>query len=232
MRVIAPDPSRMIDLPGVGPCPRPVDIDQTVTGFRDLVSLRVYDFGAGAVIDGEAEGDEVIVALLSGAVTIEVTGARAGPGGAGFTLHADGDRAIYLPPLHRYRLTPLAPAIVAYARARADARSGGAADETATAPRAFAPANGVLAVEDAAERLRLRLIPLLGDTDASAGLDEGLERLALVTAPAGVGGEGATELGALDTLVLAPGEGARLLVGSGEVEGGELLAVAALRLRG
>jgi hypothetical protein len=55
MQVIEPDFDRMIELPGVGPTPRPVDIDQSVTGFRDLVSLRIYEFADGTTIDGEAE---------------------------------------------------------------------------------------------------------------------------------------------------------------------------------
>jgi 5-deoxy-D-glucuronate isomerase len=94
MQVIPPDFDRTVDLPGVGPTPRPVDVDRGVTGFRDLVSLRVYDFADGTVIEGEAEEDEVLVTLLSGAVEIAVTGARE----AAFRLDADGDWAIYLPP--------------------------------------------------------------------------------------------------------------------------------------
>ena len=109
MQVIEPDFDRAVDLPGVGPTPRPVDIDRAVTGFRDLVSLRIYDFADGTLIDGEAEEDEVLVVLLTGAVTIDVTG----PHEAAFRLDADGDWAIYLPPHHHYQLRPLAPATIA-----------------------------------------------------------------------------------------------------------------------
>jgi hypothetical protein len=207
MKVIAPDFDRMIDLPGVGPCPRPVDIDQSVTGFSDLVSLRIYEFADGSVINGEAEEDEVLVVLLAGAVTIAVTGRHE----AEFRLDADGDWAIYLPPHHHYRLEPLTPATVAYARAR---------PSVAAAPRAFRPVQGVLAIDEPAERLRLRLLSLEGETDAAAGLGPEVERLAHLTGPARVGDR---ELPPSHTLALAPGEGARV---TGE---GELLAIAALR---
>ncbi|MDB5505380.1 MAG: hypothetical protein JWR75_18 [Devosia sp.] len=120
MRLLEANFSRRIDLPGVGPAPRPVDIDQSVTGFVDLVSLRIYSFAVGAPIDGEAEGDEVAIIVLTGSCMIAVTGASA----ATFTLgDGAGPRAIYLPPEHHYRLTPLTPVDVAYCRARGrDAR--------------------------------------------------------------------------------------------------------------
>jgi hypothetical protein len=210
MKVIEPDFDRTIDLPGVGPTPRPVDVDQAVTGFSDLLSLRVYDFAPDTAVEGEAEEDEVLVVLLGGAATVAVTGLHE----AEFTLQADGDWAVYLPPRHHYRLTPITQAAVAYARAR---------PSVASAPRAFAPLGGILAVEEPAERLRLRLLPLEGETDASAGLDAGLERLAHLTGPARVTGGLARELPPAHTLALSPGEGAH-------VEGeGELLVVAALR---
>lgn len=210
MKVIEPDFDRMVDLPGLGPTPRPVDVDQAATGFSDLRSLRVYDFAADAVVEGEAEEDEVLVVLLGGAATLAVSGLYE----AEFTLQADGDWAVYLPPRHGYRLSPIAQATIAYARAR---------PSTAFAPRAFAPTRGILTVEEHAERLRLRLLPLEGETDASAGLDAGLERLAHLTGPARVSGGSGRELPPAHTLVLAPGEAAH-------VEGeGELLVVAALR---
>ena len=207
MQIIEPDFDRTIDLPGVGPTPRPVDIDQSTTGFRDLVSLRIYEFADGTTIDGEAEGDEVLVVLLAGAVAIAVTGTHESE----FRLDADGDWAIYLPPHHHYRLQPLTPATVAYARARLT---------VAAAPRAFRPMEGALAIEEPAQRHRLRLLPLEGETDASAGLGEEVERLAHLTGPARVGDR---ELPPSHTLALSPGEGARV---TGE---GEILVVAALR---
>lgn len=208
MQIIAPDFDRTVDLPGVGPTPRPVDIDRSLTGFSDLVSLRIYEFAEGRAIDGEAEEDEVLVVLLAGAVSIAVTGRHE----AAFRLDADGDWAIYLPPHHHYRLTPLTSATVAYVRARPRA---------AAAPRAFRPMAGVLAIDEPAERLRLRVLPLEGETDASAGLGDRTERLVHLTGPAKAGDR---ELSPGHTLAFAPGESAHV---KGE---GELLVVAALRL--
>lgn len=116
VRVIAPDEGNLIDLPGAGPCPRPVDIDQAVTGFARLKSLRVYRFAADKVIDGESEGDEVLIALLGGEVRMEITGAT--------PLAADlaAGAVLYMPPGHAYSLSAAADALVAYGRASATGR--------------------------------------------------------------------------------------------------------------
>ena len=118
MQIIDADPTRMIDLPGVGPCPRPVDIDESVTGFRTLKSLRIYRFQPAVTIKGESEGDEVYVLPLDGAVDLAISGAH--PLAA--SLSAAGERALYMPPGHAYRLTPSAETLVAYARAVARGR--------------------------------------------------------------------------------------------------------------
>ncbi|WP_210530128.1 5-deoxy-glucuronate isomerase [Rubellimicrobium arenae] len=212
MKVIEPDFDRTVDLPGVGPTPRPVDIDRAATGFSDLLSLRIYDFADGTTVRGEAEEDEVLVVLLAGAVSIAVTG---GPEEVAFQLDADGDWAVYLPPRHHYELVPLVPATVAYARARPHGGS---------APRAYRPVEGLLAIEEPVERLRLRLLSLAGETDASAGLGSEVERLVHVTGPATLThGAGTQELPPGHTLALPPGENAHV---TGE---GEVLVVAALR---
>lgn len=199
MLVIAPDPARRIDLPGVGPTPRPVDIDQAVTGFSDLVSLRIYDFAAGPPIEGEAEADEVLVTLLSGAATFAAL-APDDAEAASFELSETGDRVAYLPPHHRYRLTPRGVARVAYARARPTG---------AAAPAAFAAPGGRLALDAPAERLRLRLVPLSPLDDAPADLGLRAERLAHLTGGATVRAAGETQvLDAGFTVALAPGEAA------------------------
>lgn len=116
MQIIDADESRMIDLPGVGPCPRPVDIDQRLTGFKRLKSLRIYRFQPGPAINGDSEGDEVLILPLTGAVEMEITGAHPFRG----RLAAEGPlRALYMTPNHAYRLTAIGPVFVAYARARA-----------------------------------------------------------------------------------------------------------------
>lgn len=119
MKIIDADESRLIDLPGVGPCPRPVDIDQGVTGFRTLKSLRIYRFQPGADIEGDSEEDEVFVLPLKGDFHIAVSGDDT----ASAELTYDGRaQALYMPPGESYRLTPHRETLVAYARAAADSR--------------------------------------------------------------------------------------------------------------
>ncbi len=59
MLIVGPDFERWIGLPGAGPCPRSIDIDRSRTGFSNLVSLRVYSFAGGVVINCEGEADGV-----------------------------------------------------------------------------------------------------------------------------------------------------------------------------
>ena len=113
MQIIEADPARMIDLPGIGLCPRPVDIDQSVTGFKALKSLRIYRFSAGSVVHGNSEGDEVFIVPLNGEVTMEIIGAH--PLTA--ILGQGAARALYMAPDHSYRLAPKTETLVAYARA-------------------------------------------------------------------------------------------------------------------
>lgn len=158
MQIIASDETRMIDLPGVGPCPRPVDIDQAVTGFVRLKSLRIYRFRAGATIAGDSEGDEVYIVPFGGAVNMHVTGAT--PLQARLS-DGSGNRALYMAPDHCYRLTPETEALVAYARAAAVGRVTshvvtGPADTLAEALSFLIAnlANGqTMAHDDAKERL-------------------------------------------------------------------------------
>ncbi len=131
-RVIRPDEGNLIDLPGVGPCPRPVDIDQSVTGFARLKSLRAYRFAPGATIEGESEADEVLIVVLEGAVTMEIAGAHP------LTAVLPADRILYMPPDHAYRLMPEGSAVVAYGRADATgARATGVVDAREAAGEAL-----------------------------------------------------------------------------------------------
>ena len=119
MKIIDPDNRRMIDLPGVGPCLRPVDIDQSVTGFHRLKSLRIYRFEPGPPIHGDSEVDEVVILPLTGAFAMVITGAH--PLSA--SVSASGPtRALYMTPDHAYLLTAQSPVMVAYARAKAQGR--------------------------------------------------------------------------------------------------------------
>ena len=116
MRLIESDETRMIDLPGVGPCPRPVDIDQRQTGFKTLKSLRIYRFQPGPPIHGESEVDEVFILPLAGEIEMAISGRDAFQG----RISAGGrDRALYMAPHHAYRLSPVDRVLVAYARAEA-----------------------------------------------------------------------------------------------------------------
>ncbi len=193
MQQLASDFSRRIDLDGVGPAPRPVDIDQSKTGFSRLVSLRIYSFVQGAPIVGEAEGDEVAIVALNGRCEIAVTGARSET----FVLDAgSGVRAIYLPPTHHYRLSPLGKVDVAYARARST---------TESAPRSFAgtPLTGTF------ETLRFSLSTLPEGETTAAG-DSQAERLVFVqsTKPVVIGDK--IQLPSWDVLALKPGESANV----------------------
>ena len=117
MLVVRPDFDHQIALPGAGLCPRPVDIDRSHTGFSELVSLRVYSFAGGVVIDGKAEEDEVFIVLLRGRADLFVSGDERQSGS--FQLQrGSGSRAVYLPPHASYRLSATSDCNIAYARAK------------------------------------------------------------------------------------------------------------------
>jgi hypothetical protein len=119
MLIVRPDFDRRIDLPGAGPCPRPVEIERSGSGLSDLVSLRVYTFAQGAIIGGEAEDDEVFIVVMRGEAGIAIT--QAARAAEAFTLTCDGAlRAVYMPPHAAYRLTAARDCDIAYARARPD----------------------------------------------------------------------------------------------------------------
>lgn len=184
MQIIEKDDSRRIDLPGVGPCPRPVDIDQSVTGFTTLKSLRIYKFAPDAVIEGESEIDEVFVVPVSGQISLEISGIH--PCTA--TLGEGGDAALYMTPLHAYQLTPQSATEVAYVRAEA---KGDVPSQTVSG----AASSGL------AERLAFRIVDLKAGESLSLG---GKETLAYCI-------DGQTEsIIAGQTLALAEGESAKL----------------------
>ena len=154
MKIIDSDDARMIDLHGVGLCPRPVDIDQGVTGFHRLKSLRIYRFEPGLDIHGDSEVDEVFILPLSGAWEMQITGAhplQARVSALGPT------RAVYMPPGHSYNLTPRGPVTVAYARAEA---------QGSVATRALAETKCV----GLAEHLRYQMVTAMAGQRIDLGL--------------------------------------------------------------
>lgn len=208
MRKIAADFNRRIDLPGIGPCPRPVDIDQSITGFKDLVSLRIYAFADGNVVNGESEDDEVLIVLLRGHASIGIEGQHL----AQFKLGADGVRAIYMPPGHHYQLVPQGDADIAYMRAKT-----GKVRE----PKGFAVQAGGLIAEGHAQRLAARLVsvdaqcPVVVETSDGSGA----ERLVHFLQPARVTSQPDISVAGWETLALDKGEtlGVRAAAGQSEL---------------
>lgn len=208
MRKIAADFDRKIDLPGIGPCPRPVDIDQSVTGFKDLVSMRIYAFADGNVVNGESEHDEVLIVLLRGHATIAIDGQHK----AQFKLSADGTRAIYMPPGHHYQLVPQGDADIAYVRART---------EKVREPKGFTVQGGTLVIESHPQHLAARLVsvdaqrPVVVETSAGTGV----ERLVHFLQPARVTGQPDISVAGWETLALDKGEtlGVRAAAGQSEL---------------
>ena len=165
MNLIKADHDRRLEIPGVpGLVRRPVDIDQSRTGFTALRTLRIYRFDAGSVINGHAEEDEVFIVVIAGSVELTISSNNWPDSQRTFTLEAPDDShnaacAAYLPPHAAYQLIPRSEADVAYARATPVGRRP---------PKVFTPqfrtiAPGVTVLFDDttyAERLRLRLVQI------------------------------------------------------------------------
>ena len=222
MHLIKANHDRAVELSGVaGPVPRPVDIDQTSTQFGTLRTLRVYRFSSPAVIDGHAEGDEVLIVVLAGSVDLVMRSENWTNSDTSFRLKAANDHeavacAAYLPPHAEYRLTPLMAAEVAYARASSTGTR--APGIVTSAPRMEDPGVCVLFEESShAERLRCRLIQVNAGPQSVAvapirDCDRPCEALIHVrTRPersaVSIATEGSpsTVLESWDTIALAPG---------------------------
>ena len=191
MTILEPDFDRLIDLPGAGPTPRPVEIDGRATGFDDLPD--------GALVEGSA-AEEVLLVLLAGAIAVDVTH----PAAMTVLLDADGDWGLHLPPGSAWRLRPQTPATLAQAAARPG---------PPFAPKALRPTDGALLLDGPQGNLRLHLHPLDGEAYVAPDLDEGLDRVLHFCGPARVDGR---ELPPMHTLALPPGERARA-TGDGEM---------------
>jgi hypothetical protein len=230
MKVVKADYERRIELAGVAaPVPRPVDIDQSQTGFSNLRTLRIYRFDSGSVIEGHAEEDEVLIIVLSGSV--ELTMSLGSEVGSPVTLseasHSQMSACVaYLPPHAAYHLIPLSPADIAYARATTvSSRS------PKILPRPVSTGSGdVTLVADErtyAERLRVRLLQIDASqrkvafvpiSEAEATF-EGLIHVRN-TSPGAVAmmaepGSGPTVLDTWDTVSVCPGERPTLSIAGG-----------------
>lgn len=224
-RIFKADPARRVTLEGVGPVPRPVDIDEAQTGFEALKTLRIYRFAAPGVIHGHAEEDEVFIVILAGQVGLRMRSERWARGEEQFALGAPGGLdaatcAAYLPPHAEYELTPRRDADVAYVRARP--LSGRPPALFSSASRRDHAGRAVLLDESShAERLRLRLLQL--DTGAGAAdlIGEspltGESLIHLRTEPscaasAEAPGVSSTPLESGDTLAVSPNERPRIRI--------------------
>ena len=219
MLLIRSDNTRLIDIPGVPtPVRRPIDIDQAITGFSSLRTLRIYKFDAGAVIEGHAEEDEVFIIVLAGSIELTIATEDAAAPLETALLSAPGALreacAAYLSPGSSYKLIATSEADVAYARAT---------PRKVRRPRIFmAPEQGAgagvhLLLEDTtcAERISFRLVRI----DAASSISfapAAREREQLIHVTSDVPGFSAVASNADtpnrepicsgDTLVIAPGD--------------------------
>jgi hypothetical protein len=220
MKLIKPDFNGTVEIEGItGPVPRPVSIDQAITGFERLRTLRVYQFSAGVPVDGHAEEDEVFLVILSGSVELNLSGQGTSIGPIRLDAadrKAEAPCAAYLPPHGEYRLVPITSASVAYVRARPQSGPPPKVFPMASVPRDAAK-NVVFDAEDYAQRLRLRIvaIPTVNDESSFAGVaDYNADRERLIhiqdpgkhTSMTACDGDELVSVSAWDTVILRPGE--------------------------
>ena len=232
MMLCKADPERRIGILGVtAPVRRPVDIDQSMTGFANLRTLRIYQFDAASVIDGHAEEDEVLIVVLAGSVELTINSELWQDSQCAFTLSAATESqgvacAAYLPPHATYKLSPQGDADVAYARAT---------PASTRPPTIFSSIRrrdepGITVLLDSllyAERLRMRLVQIdatqgqvtLTPIDRSESTHEALVHLTSdsekgVAIIAGAD-ETATSLHSRDTIALSPGDHTSVRIAGG-----------------
>ncbi len=165
MILIKPDHDQRVEIAGVdAPVRRPVDIDQSKTGFANLRTLRIYQFEAGSAIDGHAEGDEVFIVVLAGSIELIIRSENWRENQRTYTLSAATAKegvacAAYLPPHATYKLTPQTAADVAYVRA---SPIGTRPPKIFFSRKTIEGANLIVLLDEPtyAERLRLRLVAI------------------------------------------------------------------------
>jgi hypothetical protein len=141
VKVVA-DPARRLFFEGIGEVERPLEVTPEVTGWP-APSARAYQYRTGQVVDGDAEGDEMVMVLIEGELALRATGleervcARRDP-------LTDAATVLYLPPGASYRAEVRHDARVLYCRAP------GTPEAATRAPRIGA------ALGDASAQLRIR----------------------------------------------------------------------------
>ena len=163
MILIKSDHNRRIDIAGVqATVRRPVDIDQAITGFTKLRTLRVYRFDQGSVINGYAEEDEVFIVVMAGSIELTIIADPSDDLSSPAILSAPSGSegvvcAAYLPLHAAYKLVALSESEVAYARASS---VGTRRAEVFSSPAQAGASDIVLLLEETryAERLRFRLV--------------------------------------------------------------------------
>ena len=232
MKLIKADHDRRIEIPGVPSLVRrPVDINQSQTGFAALRTLRIYQFDADSVINGHAEEDEVFIVVIAGSVELTMSSDNWSESQRNLTLAAAGDSldaacAAYLPPHAAYRLIPRSEAVIAYARAT---------PVNGRPPKVFTPqfrtiTPGVTVLFDDttyAERLGLRLVQIdaqqnegaFSPVHRSESMCEALVHVRTVPAQRSAtitrADAAPTLLDSWDTIAVPPGDSPTLRVGTG-----------------
>ena len=232
MILIKADHDRRIEIPGVPDLVRrPVDIDQSQTGFKALRTLRIYRFDADSVVKGHAEEDEVFIVVIAGSVELTMSSDNWATTQHHFKLAAASDSgntpcAAYLPPHATYQLIPRSETDIAYARATP---SGSRPPEVFTPQFRTIATGGTLLLDETtyAERLRLRLVQIdtqpnevaLSLIHESEAMCEALMHVRTVpakrSATVTMADAAPTLLDSWDTVAVPPGESPTLRIAMG-----------------
>jgi hypothetical protein len=114
VKVVA-DPTRRLTFPGIGEVERPLEVTREQTGWA-APTARAYQYRAGQAIDGDAEGDEMVMVLIDGELTLSGTGLEPRVCSRHDPL-TDPATVLYLPPGASYRAEVRHDARVLYCRA-------------------------------------------------------------------------------------------------------------------
>jgi 5-deoxy-glucuronate isomerase len=117
---VASDYHAKVYFEGIGEVERRLQVTPEIAGW-DYLYFRSYTYRTGLHIHGESAGEEMVMVLLSGSVTMEVGGQRWVMDGRK-TVFDGRPYTIYLPPGCEYSMTVHSDADCAYSRASAEGR--------------------------------------------------------------------------------------------------------------